>query len=172
MRRVLALGSNYEPIGTISWKKAVNLCFSDKVLILSEYEEEIKSPTYSMKIPSVIVYKYNKRKSINSVRFSRKNVWVRDEGRCQYCNTQVSLSTFTLDHIDPKSNGGKTSWENVVICCYSCNQKKAEKSLKEVGFKLAKPAKKPNKLPFFSELGTIYNVDSQIEPTWKYWLGK
>lgn len=172
MRRVLALGSNYEPIGTLSWKKAVNLYFSNKALILAEYDEEIKSPTYSMKLPSVIVYKHSKRKIVNSVRFSRKNVWIRDEGKCQYCNSQVSINNFTIDHIHPKSSGGKTLWENVVTCCYSCNQKKAEKSLKEVGFKLAKPVKKPNKLPFFSELGNLYNVDCVIEPTWKYWLGK
>jgi 5-methylcytosine-specific restriction endonuclease McrA len=172
MRRVLALGSNYEPVGTISWKKAVTLIFSNKATTLAEYEEEIKSPTFSMKLPSVVVYKGNKWKMVNSVRFSRKNVWVRDEGKCQYCLTDVRLDSFTIDHVNPKSRGGKTLWDNVVTCCYSCNQKKGEKTLKEVGFKLANPVKKPSKLPFFTELNTFYNFDSQIHPSWKYWLGK
>jgi 5-methylcytosine-specific restriction endonuclease McrA len=101
MRRVLALGSNYEPVGTISWKKAVNLIFSNKATTLAEYDEEISSPSYSMKVPSVVVYKANKWKMVNSVRFSRKNVWVRDEGKCQYCLTDVRLDSFTIDHVNP-----------------------------------------------------------------------
>jgi 5-methylcytosine-specific restriction endonuclease McrA len=172
MHRVLALGSNYEPVGTISWKKAVSLVFSNKAMTLAEYDEEIKSPSYKMKLPSVVVYKYNKRKMVVSVRFSRKNVWLRDEGKCQYCNINVSIQNFTLDHIIPKCYGGKTTWENVVTCCYACNQKKGEKTLKEVGFKLNRQAKKPTSLPIISEARGYYGSDNFIHPSWSFWLGK
>lgn len=169
--RVLTLSSTYEPIGTVSWRKAVRLVFMDKVITLEEYDEEIRSPNFKMKIPSVIVMKSGKTRKINSVRFSRKNVWLRDEGTCQYCNKTINVQSFTLDHVVPKSIGGKTSWENVVVCCYDCNQKKGEKTLKEVGFKLVKVPKKPLSLPFVNEITGFYHQNF-LHPTWKFWLNR
>jgi 5-methylcytosine-specific restriction endonuclease McrA len=169
--RVLALGTNYEPIGTISWKKAVALVFLDKVITLEQYDEEIHSPSFSMKIPSVIVMKNSKMRRINSVRFSRKNVWLRDEGLCQYCSKHVSVNSFTIDHVNPKFAGGKTTWDNVVVSCYECNQKKGEKTLKESGFKLLKVPRKPSSLPFVNEIVGFYNQNF-LHPTWKFWLNR
>jgi len=169
--RVLTLGTNYEPIGTISWKKAVALVFLNKVITLEEYDEEIRSPNFSMKIPSVIVMKSGKVRRINSVRFSRKNVWLRDEGMCQYCSKHVNISNFTIDHVNPKFAGGKTTWENVVVSCYNCNQKKGEKTLKESGFKLLKVPKKPVSLPFVNEVVGFYN-QNVLHPTWQFWLNR
>lgn len=169
--RVLTLNSNYEPIGTISWYKAVSMLFSNKITILEEYEEEIHSPSIKMKIPSVVVLKHSKNKKVNSIRFSRNNIWLRDEGRCQYCGVNVSIKNFTVDHIVPRCNGGKTSWENIVVCCHKCNQKKGEKTLKESGFKLYKSPKKPVSLPYFTEVTDFYN-DNSLHSSWKFWLGK
>jgi 5-methylcytosine-specific restriction endonuclease McrA len=169
--RVLTLAPNYEPIGTISWKKAVALVFLNKVTTLEEYEEEIKSVNFSMKIPSVIVLKSGKMRRINSVRFSRRNIWLRDEGKCQYCNLNVNVKQFTIDHVHPKHAGGKTSWDNVVVSCYNCNQKKGEKSLKESGFKLDKPPRKPISLPYVNEIVGFYN-ENYLHPTWKFWLNR
>jgi len=169
--RVLALGANYAPIGTISWKKAVALVFLDKVITLEEYDEEIRSPSFVMKIPSVIVMKNSKMRRINSVRFSRKNVWLRDEGLCQYCSKHVSVNNFTIDHVNPKFAGGKTTWDNVVVSCYDCNQKKGEKTLKESGFKLLKVPRKPASLPFVNEIVGFYN-QNYLHPSWKFWLNR
>lgn len=169
--RVLTLAPNYEPIGTISWKKAVALIFLNKVTTLEEYEEEIRTVNFSMKIPSVIVMKSGKIKKINSVRFSRRNIWLRDEGQCQYCSKHVNINQFTIDHVHPKASGGKTSWENVVVSCYDCNQKKGEKSLKESGFKLKKQPKKPQSLPFVNEIVGFYN-ENYLHPSWKFWLSR
>lgn len=169
--RVLALSSNYEPVGTISWEKAINLIFTDKVLTVGEYEEEIHSPSICMKLPSVVVYKNSKWRKVNSVRFSRRNVWLRDEGRCQYCSRRVSLKAFTLDHINPRSRGGQTTWTNVVACCYDCNQKKGDKTLKEACMQLQKQAIKPTTLPYVQESETNF-TDSSLHPTWKFWLNR
>lgn len=169
--RVLTLNSNYEPVGTISWKKAVSMFFMNKVTVLEQYEEEIRSPSIKIKIPSVVVLKSNKNKKINSIRFSRNNIWLRDEGKCQYCLDNVSFTNFTVDHVVPKCNGGKTTWENIVVCCYKCNQKKGEKTLKESGFKLNKIPKKPNSLPFITQINGFYN-ENMLHPSWKFWLGK
>lgn len=170
--KVLALSSNYEPLGIISWHKAVTLLFTNKVTALEEYKEIINSPSITMRMPAVILFKSNKRgKRKNSIRFSRKNVWLRDEGKCQYCNKSVSFDTFTIDHVIPKTAGGKSIWENVVVSCYGCNQKKGEKSLNELSFKLIKLPKKPNNLPYVQEVTNNYNETSNNIPLeWKFYL--
>lgn len=169
--RVLALSSNYEPVGTISWEKAISLVFTDKVLTVGEYDQEIRSPTFSMKLPSVIVYKSSKWRKVNSIRFSRRNVWLRDEGKCQYCSKRVSSKNFTLDHVIPKCHGGKTVWTNVVACCYECNQKKGNKTLKDSGMQLQKTVIKPSSLPYVQE-GECNFTDSTLHHTWKFWLNR
>ena len=169
--KVLALSSNYEPLGTVSWEKAVSLVFSDKVMTLSEYENEIRSPTFSMKVPSVIVYKNSRWNRVNSVRFSRRNVWLRDEGRCQYCTKKVTFKSFTLDHVKPKASGGLTNWDNVVVSCYDCNQKKGDKTLKDCGYKLMKPVVKPHSLPFVNETDAHYN-ENNMHDSWRFWLSR
>lgn len=170
--KVLALGCNYEPLGVVPWHRAITLFFSDKVHILEEYEDEIRSPSFSMKVPAVIVFKTNKlNKKRNSVRFSRRNVWIRDEGRCQYCGKNVSLATFTIDHVIPKSCGGKTSWDNVVVSCYECNQKKGGKSLKDLNMKLFNLPKKPNRLPYMQDIiEGFYNLEKNIPQSWRFYL--
>ncbi len=169
--KVLALSSSYEPLGVISWERAVTLVFLNKASTVEEYEGYICSPSTRIKIPSVIAFKNNKKYWYKkSIRFSRKNVWVRDEGRCQYCSKNVTFSTFTIDHIIPKKAGGNTNWENVVTCCYQCNQIKGEKSLKEINFKLLKTPKKPNKLPYTQEVNEGYYNINNIPDSWKFYL--
>ena len=171
--KVLALSTNYEPLGVISWARAVTLIYSNKVTTLEEYDEVIRSPSMSMRVPAVVIFKNNaigKRRN-SAIRFSRKNVWTRDEGRCQYCQNHVTFATFTIDHIIPKTSGGKTMWENVITCCYGCNQKKANKSLKESGFKLVKQPKKPNKLPYLQEATDgYYNIEKSMPIAWRFYL--
>lgn len=169
--RVLALSSNYEPLGTIPWEKAVNLVYLDKVHTVGEYDQEIRSPSCSIRIPSVVVYKNNKWRKTNSVRFSRNNVWIRDEGKCQYCANSVNIRSFTLDHINPRAAGGKTTWDNVVTCCYSCNQKKGDKTLKQAGMSLLKKVIKPTSLPFIQTSEAYYTKEG-LHPTWQFWLNR
>lgn len=171
--KVLALSPSYEPLGVISWTKAITLIFSNKVSTLEEYDHFIKSPSMKMKAPAVVLFKSTKGGKYikKTIRFSRKNVWLRDEGECQYCYRQVSYSSFTLDHVVPKMAGGKTTWENVVTSCYSCNQKKSNKSLKEIGFLLKKHPKKPNKLPHIHEITNgRFGIDFNVPEPWKFYL--
>lgn len=170
--KVLALSNTYEPLGVIDWEKAINLYFNGKVHIVSEYEQAIRSPSIEMKIPSVIVFQRGKNRKVNSVRFSRKNIWIRDEGRCQYCAHPVSIKNYTLDHVIPKTAGGKTNWINVVTCCTPCNQKKGDKSLNKAGMKLLKDPMKPSSLPYVQDVEYFYNFQSHIPEEWKFWLGE
>lgn len=171
--KVLALASNYEPLGVISWIRAVSLIYSNKVTTLEEYEHEIRSPSVSIKAPAVVLFKnsYIGKKIKSSVRFSRKNVWMRDEGKCQYCHKIVTLSNFTIDHVIPKTAGGQTCWDNVVTCCYSCNQRKGNKSLKDSGFLLNKIPRKPVRLPYIQEVTDgNFNPEKGIPSAWKFYL--
>jgi 5-methylcytosine-specific restriction endonuclease McrA len=170
--KVLTLSHTYEPIGVISWQKALILVLTDKVSVLSETDHVIRSPSATFRVPSVIVYKSNRRLKNKSVRFSRKNVWIRDEGRCQYCNNDVALKDLTLDHVIPKTRGGKTEWANVVTCCYRCNQKKSDKTVAQAGMKLFKPVVKPSHLPYIGEIEFYNSTDKNIPEDWAFWLGK
>lgn len=171
--KVLALSPSYEPLGVIPWTKAITLIFSDKVVILEEYAHHIKSPSRSMRAPAVVLFKNSKSNKYikNSVRFSRKNVWLRDEGMCQYCERHIPYASFTLDHVIPKTAGGKTTWDNVVTSCYTCNQKKANKHLKDTGFVLRTTPKRPNKLPHIHEITSgRFGIDFIVPDEWKFYL--
>ena len=169
--KVLTLSHTYEPLGVVNWEKAITLLISGKVKTLSEYDQEVRSPSVSFKIPSVIVFNHNKRNRIKSVRFSRKNVWVRDEGKCQYCCKPVNSQDFTLDHVLPRTNGGTTVWNNVVTCCYACNQKKGDKTPQQAGMKLVKNPVRPDSLPYIQDI-EFYNINYKIPDCWKFWLGE
>jgi len=128
----LVLSQGYEPLERCSWEDAVSKWLNEKAEVLEwsstlvwsgltevagqMYEEIFK--------PSVIrlLSHFQKKKS---VRFSRENVYLRDKGSCQYCGMKVTKGESTLDHIIPRTNGGGTTWENVVICCFDCNQCKS-----------------------------------------------
>jgi len=169
--KVLALSHTYEPLGIVNWEKAITLLCSGKAKTLSEYDAEVHSPSVSFRVPSVIVFNYNRRNRVKSARFSRKNVWVRDGGKCQYCLKQVNSQEFTLDHVVPRKNGGTTVWNNVVTCCYSCNQKKGDKSPQQAGMKLHKFPVKPDALPYVQDL-EFYNYGTKIPESWRFWLGE
>lgn len=132
MSDVLLLNSDYNPISilplsVISWQHAVKLYFMERVEILEEYDDwVIRSERFSMHVPSVCVTKdyFHFKKS---AKFSRSNMYLRDMYQCQYCSDVFSAKDLTLDHVIPRSHGGKTTWENSVTACKACNHKKGAK---------------------------------------------
>lgn len=170
--KVLALSHTYEPLGVIPWERAITLLCSGKVNILSEYEREVRSPTCTMRVPSVVVFRHNRRAKTKTVRFSRNNIWIRDEGRCQYCGINVTSKEFTLDHVTPRTAGGTTIWTNVVACCYQCNQKKGDKSPAQAGMRLLRQPVKPATLPYVYEVECYREYKNAMPESWKFWLGE
>lgn len=147
MSSTLMLSSRYEPLRVISWKRAVALLFLGKVEVLEEYDEEIRSVSLTIKMPAVVrLLKYFNYHS-QPVRFSRQNVYVRDNYTCQYCGRKLPPQQLTFDHVIPKSLGGKTQWENIVTCCTICNVKKRGKTPEEAGMKLLRKPKRPKWTP-------------------------
>jgi 5-methylcytosine-specific restriction endonuclease McrA len=121
---------SYFPLSTWNWQDAVKAVFLDRVSVLSEYEKEVHSPSFTMRLPSVIAL----RDFIPSSRmpaFTRFNVFLRDGFTCQYCDQKRNAPELTFDHVIPRARGGRTSWENVVTACGACNLRKGSKLPKE-----------------------------------------
>lgn len=144
MSPVLVLDASYRPIKQISWKKAMIMYFQEKIEIIKEYEDKwISSPNKRFKIPAVVrlidfIFKFP-----FGVKMTRINILIRDNSECQYCNKKLNRKRFTVDHVIPRSKGGKTSWENLVACCAKCNTLKGDKSPKEVALTLKKTPVQP-----------------------------
>ena len=115
---------NYFPLSLWSWQDTVKAVWSDRVTIISEYDQQISSPSLTMNLPSVIALKEYVPQSRNPA-FTRFNVFLRDRFSCQYCGNGFIASELTFDHVIPKSRGGRTSWTNVVAACGPCNLRKA-----------------------------------------------
>ena len=125
---VLVLNADYRPLSYFplslwSWQDTVKAVFLDRVNVLSEYEHKIRSPSFEMRLPSVIALKEFVLQSRRPA-FTRFNVFLRDRFSCQYCAQQFRPEALTFDHLIPKSRGGKTTWENVVTACCKCNLRK------------------------------------------------
>ena len=123
---------SYYPLSLWCWQDSIKSVFLDRVSIVSYYERIIRSPSFSMKLPSVIALKSYIRPQRNP-NFTRFNVFLRDKFSCQYCGDKKEL---TFDHLLPRSKGGKTNWDNVVTACSSCNVQKGGRLLKFSGMTL------------------------------------
>ena len=115
---------SYFPLSLWSWQDAVKAVFMDRVSVLSEYDNEVHSPSMSMRLPSVIALK-DYIPSARRPAFTRFNVFLRDAFHCQYCGGRFPTPDLTFDHVIPRSRGGRTTWENVVTACGGCNLRKA-----------------------------------------------
>lgn len=136
----LALNMAGLPTDIVSWKKAITLWSLDRAIIIAEYEDHIvRSPRFSMRIPSIIQcidQRVMPRNFTNRLPFNRRNIFARDHGQCVYCGVKVSMSSFTLDHVVPKSHGGDMTWENIVSSCSACNNHKGNKRWKKGELKM------------------------------------
>jgi 5-methylcytosine-specific restriction endonuclease McrA len=98
----------------------------------------VRSPSIRMLVPEVIIltdYTRNPLKD-RKLRFSRQNIFKRDNYTCQYCSSKNNRKELTIDHIIPKSKGGPTNWTNITTACFKCNIKKANRTPQEANIKL------------------------------------
>jgi len=137
MSQVVVLNQNGSFLSFIDWKKAFILVHLEKAEIVKNSKKVIKSVSKTFFIPKVIRLVKTIKTNLYSkkVPFSKRLVYLRDGGKCVYCGVGGVL---TVDHVIPRSKGGKTSFENIVACCKQCNVTKDCKFLEETGMKMRK----------------------------------
>lgn len=141
-RKVLILSQSYEPLTITNWRKAFLLVYTGKAELVDAYDEYLNGINCKFAMPSVIRLRSRPRfNPYKKVELNRKNVFKRDDSRCQYCGATDNL---TLDHVIPKSKGGKSTWDNLVTACMKCNNKKDNKTLSDVGMSLKSEPRRPH----------------------------
>lgn len=160
--RTLVLNAGYEPLGVVSFRRALMLVLNKKATVLEQSEELfVRSASDSFELPSVILLsRYVRVPNSRAIPVSRRGVLRRDQNRCAYCAKPAN----TIDHVQPKSRGGADSWENLVACCLRCNNKKGDKTLSEIGWTLNQAPRMPH--------GTSWMVRGaeHAEPKWQSYL--
>lgn len=112
------------PISVVPWEVSIRLLTLEKIKVLKFHDNwNVRSPSVTMQVPSVaITTEYQKWNRI--VKYSRDNVFLRDNFKCQYCGEKFSIKKLTIDHVLPRKHGGKTNWKNVTTACMKCNSVK------------------------------------------------
>ena len=137
----------------------MSLFISNKIEIIENYAEGvIRTVTKTFKIPAVVRLIKARHRTRSSYKLNKTNLYARDLGRCQYCRMAVSKRDGTYDHVTPRSKGGQTVWENIVLACSDCNAKKGSKSLEESGMKLLTKPVRPK------------NLHKDIPDEWRFWI--
>jgi 5-methylcytosine-specific restriction endonuclease McrA len=118
---------SYYPLSLWPWQEVVKAVFLDRVDVISTYDSTIRSPSFEMRLPSVVSLKHFVTQD-RPPAFTRFNVFLRDHFSCQYCGSGDEL---TFDHLVPRSRGGRTTWENIVTACARCNLTKGGRTPRE-----------------------------------------
>lgn len=159
---VLVLNQDYQPLSICSVQRSMKLLFLEKAELLhDDPEKELSTTRTSYQYPSVIRLRNYIRIPYTKVVLSRRNIMRRDKFSCQYC---AKKSDLTIDHVLPKSRGGKDQWENLVTACEKCNVKKGNKTPQEAQMPLMRKPYRPIPITFFRE----YN--GNVQDPWKPYL--
>ncbi len=152
---------SYYPLSLWSWQDTIKAVFLDRVNIVSEYDRCIRSPSFEMRLPSVVSLKTYVQPARQPA-FTRFNVFLRDRFTCQYCGAHDDL---TFDHVLPRSKGGQTTWENVVAACSPCNLRKADLLPHIVGMR-------PRRAPYAPSVHDLHQNGRLFPPNYLHesWL--
>lgn len=160
----LLLNRSYEPIGQISWQRAVTLIFLSKAETLEEYDAEIRSSRLKIKIPAVIRLTHAYVHPRSDTKFSRMNIFIRDAFTCQYCENKFNERELTFDHVTPVVQGGRKTWDNIVTACKPCNAKKDGRTPDQARMRLLKKPRKPAWVHAVNVVSTFRSIPEQWKP--------
>jgi 5-methylcytosine-specific restriction endonuclease McrA len=167
-RTVLLLNASEEIISVIDWTRAITLLFAGKAIKPYNYEEyhEIQTTSGIFQLPTALVLVEYVHIPYRSCPMTRRNILRRDRGQCQYCAKKLGKKEFTIDHVIPRSRGGKNSWVNLVSCCLKCNWKKGDKTPDEANMKLLRTPTEPMK-DYIHVIGIDNNNNNH---SWNRWI--
>lgn len=163
---VLVLNRNYQPIHVTSAKRAFSLLYLGVAQVIDREfrvfdfdswaqlstemgDDVVHTVDRAIKVPRVIILQLYDRIPKTKVRFSRHNIYLRDGNTCQYCGRNLPRTDLNLDHVVPRAQGGRTTWENVVCCCIDCNLRKGARTPDQAGMRLLKLPVRPRWTPSF-----------------------
>ena len=135
---VLVLNATFEPINVTAVRRALVLLLKGVAQAEELNHAEIHSASNAVRVPSVIRLLAYRHIPQQTRALSRKNILLRDRNICQFCGKIFPASDLTLDHVVPRSRGGRSSWENLVACCYQCNNHKGDRTPEEAGLQLVR----------------------------------
>lgn len=185
--KVLVLNKGWHPINITTVREAVSMSYQGAASILdpktfqpfdfnswkeaSEFAQEgskyLRGCDWKMLVPEVIVLTSYNGVNKRQVKFSRRNLYFRDRNTCQYCGRKFHSKDLTIDHVVPKSKGGRSIWTNVVLACYACNRKKDNRLLEKCGMHLLRPPKQPR----WEEV-KIPSISGKIPASWEQFLSE
>lgn len=171
--RTLLLTQGYEPLRWVSLHRAIRLLTLGKVEVVESYDDDLHSGSFAfvIKMPAVIRLLHKIPWRLPAVKFSRAHVYARDGYQCQYCGIHGSAAELNLDHIVPRSQGGRTSWLNVVTSCVECNTLKANRTPAEADMKLRAKPYEPKFVPRF-RVGIDGLSLPEVVRNYLYWEGE
>lgn len=171
--RVLVLNRGYQPVAVTGVERAFGLLYSGAAKALDEqyqtfdYESWVELGTeqgddiihtvkQALKVPRVVVLQTFDKLPRTKIRFSRQNVYARDGFTCQYCAQEFPRSKLNLDHVIPRTQGGRTRWENIVCSCIECNLTKGGRTPEQAGMKLVRRPGRPQWTSVLPRKGRVY----------------
>jgi len=159
---VLVLNRSWVAINVATVRRALTLVFQDVARIVSPHDystydfgawieashrakksKRIRSSSFEICVPEVIVLTVFNGQFAQDVKFSRRNIFERDQHVCQYCGHKFERGELTLDHVIPRSRGGNSTWENIVLACLECNIRKGSRMPREAQMNLLRNPAKP-----------------------------
>lgn len=168
------LPMSYLPLSMWNWQDAIKAVFAGKVTVVDVYPDTVvRAARLEIPLPSVIALnEYVPHYSEHATpAFTRRNVFLRDEYRCQYCRQAFHTRDLSLDHVVPRSMGGNLNWNNAVTCCRQCNGRKGNllpSQLRQVGMKLHREPRPPSQFQLAQLAGRM--LPRKVHSTWKPYL--
>jgi 5-methylcytosine-specific restriction endonuclease McrA len=144
-----------------SWCELSQLTSTDK----QPGEEYLRAVGFELQVPRIVRLTRFEKMQMQTVRFNRKNLFIRDDFTCQYCGTVEPTHKLSLDHVVPRSLGGPTTWENIVCCCLRCNSRKGGRTPKQASMRLTRVPIKPKLNPLM-----IQSAEDPRYESWKTFL--
>jgi 5-methylcytosine-specific restriction endonuclease McrA len=148
---VMVLSTGFEPLYRTNWKRAISDVISGKAEVIENHQGItigtangfFEAPATIRILTGILKFKIRNKNHNSKCYPSKRALYNRDDGKCQYCCKKIGFQSMTIDHVFPKSKGGDGDWTNLVVSCHDCNQRKGAKTLEESGMRLNKPPIKP-----------------------------
>lgn len=160
--RTLVLNAGYEPLAVVSFRRAIVLVLNGKATVIEDGPDPVIGGSIILPRPSVILLgRYVRVPHARSTPVSRRGVLRRDAHRCAYCRGHAT----TIDHVVPRSRGGRDTWENLVACCVRCNNLKGDRTPEEKGWRMQARPHAPR-----GPAWVVRGADAS-DPSWNSYLG-